>query len=104
MYQNEAEEIYDTWWGDNEAPWWTVSIGTMAFQVLYIMYLTQKYDSIKNFKALDSWIIAASLAPHLFCMSAIFISVSAPLFYYLTKILFAIYYYYANSGLLLRTI
>ena len=108
MYRNEAEGIYNTWWGEIEAPWWTLSLGTIAFQVLYVMYLTQKYDSIKNFKANDGWIVAVSLVPHLFCMSAIFISVSAPLYYYFTKILFTaigfgqICYYYANSALALR--
>ena len=49
-------------------------------QVLYAMYLFHRYDSIL--------IVAVSLCPQLMCMTAILISVTAPLYYFLTKTAF----------------
>ena len=105
MFQNEADGVCDIQWEYIEAPWWSVSLGTMVFQVLYTVYLIQKYDSIKTFKPIDILLVAIPFLPLLICMPGIFISVLAPLYYYLTKILFTgigfglICYYYVNSGL-----
>ena len=106
MFQNEADGICDMPLFDGEAPWWTVSIGTVGLQLLYAMYLIQKYDSIKTFKApIDIMLVAITFLPQLVCIPGIFMGVFAPLYYYLTKVMFAllgfaqICYYYGNSGL-----
>ena len=106
IFQNEADGVCDIQWEYIEAPWWTFSLGTMVFQVLYAMYLIQKYGSIKTSKPI--LLVTIPFVPQLMCMPGIFMSVLAPLYYYLTKILFAgigfgqFCYYYANSGLPLR--
>ena len=106
MFQNEADGICDIQWGweYNEAPWWTVSIGTMVLQVLYAMYLIQKYDTIKTFKPNDILSVVILFVAQMICIPGFFMSIVVPLYYYWTKILFAIIYlgqiayYFENSG------
>ena len=108
MYQNEADGICDTWWDEREAPWWTGSLFTIVIQLLYILYLNQKFYKCANLQTGEACITGATIVPHLFCMTTIFIGVSAPIFYWLTKIVFIVIafgqvvYYYSNSGLPLR--
>ena len=105
MFQNEANGVCGIQWGYIEAPWLTVSLGTMLLQVMYAVYLIQKYNSIKSFVKMDFLLVAIPFVPQLMCIPGFFMSVLAPMYYYLTKILFAgvgfgqICYFYANAGL-----
>ena len=108
MFQNEADGTCATWWFDIETPWWTVSVCTILLQLVYSVYLAQKYDSLTNFKPYEICLPLITILPSLFCMTTIFISISAPVYYWFSKVIFAalgfcqVVYYYSISGLPLR--
>ena len=108
LYQNEANGICSIWWDDKEVPWWTVSLFTILFQILFFLYLIQKYNSCQNLSIFEFSVISITFLPQLFCMTTLFLHVSVPLYYWLSKVVFTatmfgqVLYYYQISGLPLR--
>ena len=99
MFQSEADGVCDVWWGDTEASWWAVALGSIVLHVFYAIYRYLHFGSMM--------FIAVCLA-QLVCMPAIFLNVTAPLYYFLTMAFFVVdvidqtMYYYVTLTLKLE--
>ena len=85
MFQNEAEGFYNAWWGSREVPWWTFSLSTMAFHVLYCVYDNLKHGGIDSLKALgplENTGAVTFFTIHLICTCGVCLSISAQVFYW----------------------
>ena len=89
------------WWFDIKNPWLTVSIGT----ILHSVYLAKTYDSLISFKPYKIRLPLITILPFLLCMTTILMSISASVYYWYSKLIFAVpgfcqvNYYYSISVL-----
>ena len=94
------------WWFDIKNPWLTVSICTILLQlVMYSVYLAKTYDSLISFKPYKICLPLIIILPFLLCITTILMSISASVYYWYSKVIFAVpgfcqvNYYYSISVL-----
>ena len=109
ILQNEADGMCAIWWFDIKNPWLTVSICTILLQlIVYSVYLAKTYDSLISFIPYKICLPLITILPFLLCMTTILMSISAPVYYWYSKVIFAVpglcqvNYYYSISVLPLK--
>ena len=108
ILQNEADGMC-IWWFDIKNPWLTVSICTILIQLVeYSVYLAKTYDSLISFKPYKICLPLIIILPFLLCITTILMSISASVYYWYSKVFFAVLgfcqvnYYYSISVLPLK--
>ena len=86
LYQNETDGDCPFWFDEDDAAWWGISFSAIIFQILYFLYLDQNYGFIVNWRYPLLCCLALSLLTQLMCTSNIYLSVSTPMFYWLSKL------------------
>ena len=104
LYQNEADGMCSFWVDESDVTWWGISLFSIVFQILYLFYLDQKLGYNNNCTVVGLSSLTLTLLSQLMCMSNVYLSVSTPLFYWLSKLLFIgmlynqVALYYQTSG------
>ena len=86
LYQNETDGDCPFWFDEDDAAWWGISFSAIIFQILYFLYLDQNYGFIVNWRYPLLCCLALSLLTQLMCTSNIYLNVSTPMFYWLSKL------------------
>ena len=106
LYHNEIDSMSSIWWNNEGVAWWALSLGTMAFHLficLYNYWPQEHDDTLRILGQLEKTGTLIFVIFHVFCMSGVFISISAQIFYWLSKLIIIKIGFYFNVYCWLRS-